>query len=125
MRSSAQIGAAPLYLGFVQANVEPALAKSHALSNELAGALLQLRVALKIMLPVKAASLAVLDRDVAEHKVQKADIWTARDVTFTSADKLTPATFRRPRPIPTRTRRRSSTPMGSPSTLKAFRRTAR
>jgi len=90
LRSSAQIGAAPLYLGFVQANVEPALAKSHALSNELAGALLQLRVALKIMLPVKAASLAVLDRDVAEHKVQKADIWTARDVTFTSADKLTP-----------------------------------
>jgi hypothetical protein len=92
LRSSAQIGAEPLYLGVVQADVEPALAKSHALSNELAGALLQLRVALKIMLPVKAASLAVLDRDVAEHKVQKADIWAARDVTFTSADKLTPVT---------------------------------
>jgi len=89
-RSSAQLGAEPLYLGFVQANIEPALAKSHALSNDLAGALLQVRLELKVLLPLKAATLAVLDRDVAANATHKPDIWAARDVTFTSADKLTP-----------------------------------
>ncbi len=90
IRSSTQIGAATLYLGFVQASIEPAVAKSHTLSNDLAATLLQLRMALKVLLPVKAESLAVLDRDVAAHNVQKADIWADRDVNFTSAAKLTP-----------------------------------
>jgi subtilisin family serine protease len=90
MRSSIQIGSAPLYLGRVQADIEPALAKTHALGNDLAGALLQIRTSLKELLPLKAASLIVLSQDVAANNVQKPDIWAARDVTFTAADKLTP-----------------------------------
>jgi hypothetical protein len=90
IRSSTQIGAASLYLGRVEADIEPALAKTHALSNDLAGTLLQLRVSLKLLLPLKTASLAVLSQDVAANNVQKADIWAARDVNFTASDRLTP-----------------------------------
>ena len=90
--SSVQIASATLYLGLVQAQIEPALAKSHALGNDLAESLLQLRVALKELIPLKAASLTVFGQDVAANNVQKPDIWAARDVTFTSADRLAPVT---------------------------------
>ena len=90
MRSSAQIGSESLYLGRVQADIEPAVARSHALSNDLAAGLVAMRVAVKDMLPLKAGTLVVLGQEIAANNVQKADIWAARDVTLTPADKLTP-----------------------------------
>jgi subtilisin family serine protease len=90
IRSSTQIGSESLFLGRVQADIEPSLAKSHTLSDEPARTLLAIRLALKDALPLKAATLAVLGQDIAANNVLKPDIWAARDVTFTAADKLTP-----------------------------------
>ena len=89
-KSSADIMSSALVLGSVQAGVEPALAKTHQLSNDLAWALIADRLALKQILPLKAPTLAVLSKDVADHNVQKSDIWQAREVTLSAADKLTP-----------------------------------
>ena len=89
-KSSAEIVTEALILGSVQAGIEPALAKSHQLSNDLAWGLIGDRVFLKRILPLKAAALADLARDVAANDVQKPDIWAARDVVLTDADKLTP-----------------------------------
>jgi hypothetical protein len=89
-KSSAEILTPDLLLGSIQADIEPALAKSHQLSNDLAWGLIGDRVALKQILPLKQLTVAVLTRDVADHDVQKADIWQAREVTLTAADKLTP-----------------------------------
>jgi subtilisin family serine protease len=89
-KSSAEIMSPNLILGSVQAGIEPALAKTHSLSNDLAWGLISDRVALKQILPLKAPALAVLTKDVADHNVQKPDIWEAREVTLTPADKLTP-----------------------------------
>jgi subtilisin family serine protease len=89
-KSSAEIVSPALILGSVQAGIEPALAKTHSLSNDLAWGLISDRVALKQILPLKAPALAVLTKDVADHNVQKPDIWEAREVTLTPADKLTP-----------------------------------
>jgi subtilisin family serine protease len=89
-KSSAEIISPALVIGSVQASIEPALAKTHMLSNDLAWGLVGNRVTLKQILPLKASTLAVLTKDVADHNVQKADIWEAREVTLTAADKLTP-----------------------------------
>jgi subtilisin family serine protease len=89
-KSSAEIVSPALILGGVQANIEPALAKTHSLGNDLAWALISDRLALKQILPLKEQALAVLTKDVANHNVQKPDIWEAREVTLTAADKLTP-----------------------------------
>ncbi len=89
-KSSAEIMSSALVLGSVQAGVEPALAKTHQLSNDLAWALIADRLALKQILPLKAPTLAVLSKDVADHNVQKDDIWQAREVTLSAANKLTP-----------------------------------
>ncbi len=89
-KSSAEILSPALVLGSVQASVEPAVAKSHQLSNDLAWGLIGDRVILKRNLPLKAGTIAVLAREVAANNVQKPDIWAAREVTLTNADKLTP-----------------------------------
>jgi subtilisin family serine protease len=89
-KSSAEILTPALILGSVQASVEPAVAKSHQLSNDLAWGLIGARVALKDILPLKTETVAVLTQEVDANNVQKPDIWAARDVTLTDADKLTP-----------------------------------
>jgi hypothetical protein len=89
-KTSAQIVTEALILGQIQANVEPAVSQSHQLSNELAWGLISSRLVLKDVLPLKAATVAVLTRDVAANNVAKPDIWAAREVTLTPSDKLTP-----------------------------------
>ena len=89
-KSSVEIISPAIILGSVQANIEPALAKTHQLGNDLAWALISDRLTLKQVLPLKQPALAVLTKDVAEHNVQKPDIWAAREVTLTAADKLAP-----------------------------------
>ncbi len=91
-KSSAQIQSPSLTLGSIQAEIEPAVAKSHELSNDMAWSLIGARVALKKILPLKDTTVAVLTKDVADNNVQKPDIWAERDVTLTAADKLTPVT---------------------------------
>lgn len=91
-KSSAQIVGESVVLGSLQANVEPAVARSHEVSSEMARAIIGARFNLKEVLPVRAATVALLSADVAAHNVQKADIWAARDVVLTAADKLTPVT---------------------------------
>jgi subtilisin family serine protease len=89
-KSSAEIMSPSLILGGVQAGIEPAVAKSHQLSNDLAWGLIGDRLALKQILPLKEQTVAVLTKDVADHNVQKPDIWEAREVTLTATEKLTP-----------------------------------
>ncbi len=89
-KSSAEIVTAALILGSVQANVEPALAKTHQLSNDLAWGLVNERFFLKDIIPLKAPTVEVLTQLVTANNTQKPDIWQAREVTLTEAEKLTP-----------------------------------
>ena len=89
-KSSLQIVTPALVLGSIQAGVEPAVAKSHSLSNDLAWGLIGDRVELRRILPLQAAMLPVVSAEIAANDVQKPDIWAARDVTLTEADNLTP-----------------------------------
>jgi len=89
-KSSFEIITPALILGSIKANVEPAVAKSHSLSNDLAWGLIQDRFLLQREIALMPAMLAVLKQEVAAKNVEKPDIWAARDVTLTKADKLTP-----------------------------------
>jgi subtilisin family serine protease len=74
----------------VQGNIDPAVAKSHSISNEVAWNLLSARVQLQIFIPVRNQTLSSLGTYIAAHRVQKPDIWAARDVTLNGSQKLTP-----------------------------------
>lgn len=85
-----EILTASLIQGMVQGNIDPAVAKSHSISNELAWNLLSARVQLQIFIPVRNQTLSSLGAYIAAHHVQKPDIWAARDVTLNGSQKLTP-----------------------------------
>ena len=89
-KSSAQIVSADLVVGSVKADIEPAVAKSHQLGDRLAAALVADRLSLKTVIPLKPTTEALLTAEVAANSVHKADIWAARDVELTAADKTTP-----------------------------------
>ena len=91
-RASAEILTKDLVMGQMDADFEPTVAKSHALSNELAWTMIRLRLMLTRVVPLKDTTVAVLRKEVAAKNVVKPDIWAAREVTFTAADKLTPVT---------------------------------
>jgi subtilisin family serine protease len=90
LKSSAEIVTPALVFGSVKASVEPAVAKSHSLSNDLAWGLINDRLLLKRVIPLMPAMASVLKQEVAANNVVKPDIWTARDVTLTNVDHLTP-----------------------------------
>lgn len=91
-KANAQIVTRDLAIGQAQAQLDPAAAKAHALSNELAWALIGLRATMIRAVPLNPAAAQVLTKVVAANDVKKPDIWADREVTFTDADTLTPVT---------------------------------
>jgi hypothetical protein len=89
-KSSAEIVNRSLILGSIQASIEPALAKAHQLSNDLAWGLIGARFEIQRILPLQKPILTVLTQEVADNNVQKPDIWVARGVSLTDTEPLTP-----------------------------------
>lgn len=91
-KGNAQILNAALVQGIVAQTIEPAVARDHQVSQSLAGDLIYWRMVLKDELPLRDASIRVLSQVVLANNVEKPDIWAAREVTLTGADRLTPVT---------------------------------
>lgn len=89
-KSSAEIVSANLLDGQVRAEIEPAVSKAHALGTDLAYAVVALRSARQISLPLAKTTVPILTAYVAANDVQKPDIWAARDIVFPADAKLTP-----------------------------------
>jgi len=77
-------------ISFVKTEIDPAVEKSKAVGGEEAAALIFVRRAIQFDLPLNIARVEVLGGYVTAHNVMKPDIWQAREITFTAADKLTP-----------------------------------
>jgi subtilisin family serine protease len=88
--SRAKLASAANMVGFVKTELDPAVAKSKALSNDEAWDLIGVRRAIQFDIPLKGQRAEVLGKYVTSHNVVKPDIWEARDVTLTAKDKLTP-----------------------------------
>ncbi len=87
--SSLTLSRAAIVAG-VTTELDPAIARSGALDSTQAWKLIGSRLALKAMLPISAARGEVLRAYIAKSEVAKPDIWAAREVTLTAADKLAP-----------------------------------
>jgi subtilisin family serine protease len=77
-------------VSFVKTEIDPAVEKSKAVGEEEAATLIFVRRAIQFDLPLNTARVEVLGGYVRAHNVMKPDIWQAREITFTAADKLTP-----------------------------------
>jgi hypothetical protein len=90
-KSSFDIVTPALVLGQVQAGLDPAVAKNHALGSDLAGAVIGARFTLDDVLPLRKEASAAIGHVIAQNtSAVKPDIWAAREVTLTAADHPTP-----------------------------------
>jgi subtilisin family serine protease len=91
-RAPAEFMSRAVEIGQVEADIGPAAASAHAIDGDMAGEMVAMRFALKVLLPVKAETLSAMNAEIAANNVVKPEIWTAREVTLTDADHLTPVT---------------------------------
>ncbi len=81
-KASAEIASEALTLGYVRNVLQPTVDKSGALSSELAPVVIGAKYRLVASLPLKQTLVAAYGGYLAAHKVDKPDIWAARDVAL-------------------------------------------
>jgi hypothetical protein len=82
-----------LALGRVRNVLQPVATQTGALSSDLAPAVVSARYVLEFLLPLKATMVDTYGAYLAAHKVEKADIWAARDVALPAGRDYKPVTI--------------------------------
>jgi len=89
-KAGAEIMGEGLILGSLRDRLQPVVDKNGALSSDLAPALINIRYALVAGLPLKSVLVRTYTDYLDQHKIEKADIWAARNVALPSAGSYTP-----------------------------------
>jgi subtilisin family serine protease len=82
LKASAEIVSAPLVLGGLRERLQPIVDKSGALSSDFAPAVVAARYRLTSTIPAQQPIVDALAGYLAANKVDKPDIWAARDVAL-------------------------------------------
>ncbi len=77
-----------LSLGYVNAVLQPTVDKAGSLSSDLAPIIVGARFSLVLLLPLKPELVATYTAYLDAHKVDKPDIWPARDVELPPSARL-------------------------------------
>jgi subtilisin family serine protease len=81
-KASAEIVSEALALGYIREAMQPTVDKAGALSSELAPALVNAKYRIVAVLPLKETLVGTYSTYLAAHKVDKPDIWAARDIAL-------------------------------------------
>lgn len=89
-KAGAELAGESLALGRVRTVLQPVADQTGALSSDLAPAIIGARYTLQVTLPLKPVLVETYSKYLAAHKVDKADIWAARDVTLPAGRAYAP-----------------------------------
>ena len=89
-KAGTEIASEALALGYLREAVQPTVDKAGALSSDLAPMLVNARFRIVAQLPLKETLIDSFGPYLAAHKVDKPDIWAARDVTLAAGKGDTP-----------------------------------
>jgi hypothetical protein len=89
-KASAELIGEALVLGRIREVMQPIVDQSGVLSSEFAPGVVSARFALQEVLPLKQTLIETYGAYLAAHKVDKGDIWAARDVTLSAAQVRAP-----------------------------------
>jgi len=78
-----------MIVGSEKQEVDEGAAKSGTIDLSAAETMIEDRTFIKVVFPLKQLALPILSSHIAAHNISKPDIWAAREVTLTSAQKLT------------------------------------
>ena len=90
MKAGAEIVGEPLILGGIRERLQPIVDKTGALSSEFAPSIVSSRYRLATTIPLKPVLVETYTAYLAANKVDKQDIWAARDVALPASDRYTP-----------------------------------
>jgi hypothetical protein len=90
MKASAEIVGEPLILGSIRERLQPIVDKAGALSSDFAPAIVSARYRLATTIPLKPVLVKTYSDYLAANKVEKADIWAAREATLPKSVKFAP-----------------------------------
>ena len=79
-KASAEVASEALVLGYVRNVIQPTVDKAGALSSDLAPIVINAKYRLVASLPLKQTLIDTYGRYLAAHKVDKPDIWAARNL---------------------------------------------
>ncbi len=91
-KASAEVMSEALALGYVNNVLQPTVDKAGALSSDLAPIIVGAKYRLMFVLPLKDTLIATYTPYLAAHKVEKPDIWAARNVELAPGRGYTPVT---------------------------------
>ena len=91
-KASAELMGEGLILGRTLEVLQPMADATGSLSSEFTPGLVNARLGLQAVLPLKATLIEVYSRYLAQHRVDKPDIWAARDVVLAEGPSTTPVT---------------------------------
>ncbi len=89
-KSQLEMVSANLLLGLAQQQIEPIVEKAGEVSGGIAAQIISFHWMLHGGLDLKDESIAVLTEIIGKNRVEKADIWAARDVDLAGIEGLTP-----------------------------------
>ena len=92
-KAGAELVGEGLALGRVRNVLQPVADQTGALSSDLAPAIIGARYTLQVVLPLKPVLVDTYTKYLAAHKVDKPDIWAARDVTLPAGRNYAPVTI--------------------------------
>ena len=90
LKAASEVESPNLVIGGIQGSIEPTVAKTHSLNDDMADAIIGARSSLHIFIPLEKPIDAAMTAVIKENNKPKGDIWKASDVALTKADKLTP-----------------------------------
>jgi len=92
-KMSAEITSEALALGYVNNVLQPTVDKAGALSSDLAPIVVAAKYRLLFSVPLKETLVATYTPYLAAHKVEKPDIWAARNVELPAGKSYAPVTI--------------------------------
>ena len=90
IKGSLEIATPDLIVGSEKQGVDSAAARTNSVDLTGAETLIEDRVYVNVIYPLKSKALPILTDFIAAHNIRKPDIWAAREVTLTTDQKLTP-----------------------------------
>lgn len=90
IKASAEIVGEPLIIGGIRERLQPIVDKQGSLSSDFAPAVVNARYRLATTVPLKPVLVSAYGGYLAANKVDKPDIWVARDVALPAGGKYAP-----------------------------------
>lgn len=90
LKNRQEINSPNVFLGIISNEIEPAVIKMRSMDGDSADFVLRAKVAERIYWPLRPVTVAALRDVIRSNTVRKPDIWPARDVVLTAADRLSP-----------------------------------